>query len=70
MRHARRGEQRGGPLGGGNEHGIPGRMRLVPGDVEIADAEHEVDPVDVGEGSRQARRVRDQKQEREREQRF
>jgi hypothetical protein len=52
-----------------DEERVPRRMRLVLRDIEVADAEGEVDGVEIGKGRRQARRVRHQEQHRDRDER-
>ena len=55
-RDTRRAQQRRGELAERDEQRISGRMRLVLRDVEVADAQREVDGVDVVERGRAARR--------------
>ena len=49
-----------------DEHRIAGRVRLMLGDVEVADAEREIDRVEILERGGKKRQV--QRDEREREQ--
>src|SRR5205085_10895636 len=50
MKQAERGSaRREHDPGGQDEERVPGRMRLVPGDVVIVDAEREVDRVEIFE---------------------
>src|SRR4029078_13279481 len=60
-------QRRGGRLGGGGVDGVTGRVRLVPGDVELPHAEREVDRVEVFEGSRQQREMGGQVDQQQRE---
>ena len=64
--HARRAKHGGRRLSEGDEDGISGRMGLVLRDVEVGDAEGEIDRVDVFERRRQEPEVRRDEQERER----
>ncbi len=66
--HARRPKHGGRRLSEGDEDGISGRMGLVLRDVEVGDAEGEIDRVDVFERRRQEPEVRRDEQERERRQ--
>ena len=49
-------------LRGGDEYRIAGWMRLMPGDVEVADAKREVDRVEVFECGRKKRQVKREEQ--------
>ena len=40
-----------------DEHGVAGRMRLMTGDVEVADAEREVDRVQIFERGWEIRKM-------------
>ena len=59
-------EPAGRRLGERNEHRVAGRMGLVPGDVEVAHAEREVDRIDVFERGREVKQVRDEEKNRDR----
>jgi len=47
--------------------GIPRRMRLVPGDVELPDAQREIDGIEIFERARQEDEVRREEQQQERD---
>jgi hypothetical protein len=49
-----------------DEHRVPGRMRLVRGDIEVADAEREIDRVDVFEGAGGVRKMKREERQRHR----
>ena len=69
-RHAGRTQDRRRRFAKRDEDGISGRMRLVLRDVEVGDAQGEVDGVDVFEGRRQERNVGREEHQRERRNRF
>ena len=52
-------------LGGGDEDRISRRMRLVPRDVVVADAEREVDRVEIFQRDRKGKQVEHEKEQRE-----
>ena len=62
-----RADRRGRDLGQRDGHGIARPMGLVLSDVEVADAEREIDRVEIFECPGQVNQVRDQEQDQQRD---